>query len=68
MARLAGYLAATTAVGLALLVRDTLRDITAACRLPAEFRHTNVDDLLASYEAHAWPYEDATARDNVAWQ
>jgi len=53
VARLAGYLAATTCVGLAILVRDTLRDLTRAVRLPAHRRE--VDDLLAGYQPHAWP-------------
>lgn len=66
-ARLAVYLAATCAAGVAIVIRDTLRDITDACRLPHEFR-TGVDDLLAGYTPTSTPYEDVTGRDNLGWR
>jgi hypothetical protein len=69
VARLAVYLAGTVTLGVAIIVRDAIADIGhgvhKAWNAPREGR--SVDDLLAGYEAHAWPHKDTTARDNVRW-
>ena len=49
-------------------VREDLHTFTHLPENIHDACSNSLDDRLAGYEAHAWPHEDLTARDNVGWR
>ena len=74
VARIVAVTAADFFRGVALCARemaaDIADDLATLVHLNDAIRDAftnSLDDRLAGYEAHAWPHEDITRRDNIGW-